>query len=480
MKKNLLIVFVLMAVCVTGVTALQLYFSYQTYQTESKVFERNINEALNEAVDTAFEKHRLNVIRQFKGWLADTTIIDISCKWNAGQKVTVFTISEVEAPRADRTTISLSIEQFPQKLEYITPQAKAVLIEQMADMVNADLKKGSIYFYTQKLGARLDKAYDKTPITVNDITPLYKASLQKRNIREAFTFNQNDKDNYTFNTKKVNFAIRRPYKETWLYASFNNTGLYLLGQLKWVLFGALLLVIITIICFWYTVRVLLSQQKLNALKDDFISNMTHEIHTPLTSITVTAQALKQFSHDPEAQQSYLDIIVYQSNKLAGLTDEILTSARLAKIDMGLNDTIAVDNLINEIVKSTSGVGIHFSPCAQNTVVRGNKSHLLRAIGNLVDNAIKHGNAFSKIDISCLVSDKSINIAVADNGPGIPDEYKHKVFEQFFRIPLGNVHNVKGYGLGLSYVKKVAEAHGGTVSITDNVPNGSIFTITLPL
>jgi len=479
MKKNLLIVFVLMAVCVTGVTALQLYFSWQTYQTEAKVFERNINEALNEAVDKAFEKHRLNVIRQFKGWLADTTIIDISCKWNAEQKVTVFTISEVEAPRTDRTTISLSIEQFPQKLEHITPQAKAVLIRHMADMVNADLKKGSIYFYTQRIGARLDKAYDKTPLTVNDITPLYKASLQKRNMREDFTFNTSSNDNYVINTKKVNIAIRRPYKETWLYASFTNTGLYLLGQLKWILLGALLLVIITIICFWYTVRVLLSQQKLNALKDDFISNMTHEIHTPLTSITVTAQALKQFSHDPEVQQSYLDIILYQSNKLAGLTNEILTSARLATMGVGLNDLIDINTLIDEILKSTS-TEIDFTPCAENSFVKGNKTHLLRAVGNLVDNAIKHGDVFPKIDISCSVSEKSINIAVADNGPGIQDEYKQKVFDQFFRIPSGNVHNVKGYGLGLSYVKKIAEAHGGKVLVTDNIPSGSVFTITLPI
>jgi len=468
-----------MAVCVTSVTALQLYFSWKTYQTEAKVFERNINEALDEAVNTAFEKHRLNVVNQLKGWLADTTIIEISCKWNAEQKVTVFTISEVEAPRADRTTISLSIEQFPQKLERITPQAKAVLIKHMADMVNADLKKGSIYFYTQRIGARLDKAYDKTPITLNDIIPLYKASLHKRNIREDFTFNTSGNDSYTFNTKKVNIAIRRPYKEMWLYASFANTGLYLISRLKWVLLGAFLLVVITIICFWYTVKVLLSQQKLNALKDDFISNMTHEIHTPLTSITVTAQALKQFSHDPETQQSYLDIILYQSSKLAGLTDEILTSARLAKMEIGLNDLIDIDTLIDEVIKSTS-TDIDFTPCAENSFVKGNRNHLLRAVGNLVDNAIKHGSAFPKIDISCSVSDKSINIAVADNGPGIPDEYRHKVFEQFFRIPSGNVHNVKGYGLGLSYIKKVIEAHGGIVSVTDNVPNGSIFTITLPL
>lgn len=480
MKKNLLIVFVLMAICVTGVTALQLYFSYQTYQTEAKVFERTINEALNEAVDDAFEKHRLNVVRQLKGWLADTTIIDISCKWNAEQKATVFTITELEAPLSDRTTITFSTDKITQRLDHITPKAKEMLIEQMATMVDADLKKGYIYFYTQRIGARLDKAYDKTPIALKDVNLLYKSALQKRNIREAFAFNAKNKDSYAFTTQKVNIAIRRPYKEKWLYASFANTGLYLLGQLKWVLLGALSLTIITIICYWYTVKVLLSQQKLNALKDDFISNMTHEIHTPLTSITVTAQALKQFSHDAEAQQSYLDIILYQSNKLAGLTDEILTGARLQKLEMRLDDVIDMNCLIYELVKSTREAEINFSACVKNTSVKGNKNHMVRALQNLIDNAVKHGNAFPQVNISCSASDNHLNIAVADNGPGIPDEYKQKVFDQFFRIPSGNVHNVKGYGLGLSYVKKVVGAHGGTVAMTDNMPNGSIFTITLPL
>ncbi|WP_131450702.1 sensor histidine kinase [Flavobacterium subsaxonicum] len=483
MKKNLLIVFVLMAVCVTGVTALQLYFSYRTYQTEAKVFERNINEALDEAVDTAFEKHRLNVIRQLKGWLADTTIIDISCKWNAEQKLTVFTIKEVEAPVTDRTTISLSIEQFPQKLEHITPQAKAVLINQMADMVNADLKKGSIYFYTQRLGARLDKAYDKTPIGIADLEPLYKAALQKRNISEPFAFNTKSKNKYVFYTKKVNIAIRRPYKEKWLHASFTNTGMYLLSQLKWVLLGALLLVIVTVVCFWYTVRVLLSQQKLNAIKDDFISNMTHEINTPLTSITITAQALKQFGHDADAQDSYLDIILYQSNKLSALADEILTGARLDKTGIVLSDTIDVNTFLEGIVQCIPSVNakVKYIPLTKNIIIKGNKTHLERAISNLVDNAIKYntGNNATVV-IECHVVKNQLTIAVTDNGPGIRDAFKEKVFEQFYRIPSGNIHNVKGYGLGLSYVRKVVVAHRGTVTIKDVQPNGSSFLITLPL
>jgi len=483
MKRNLLIVFVLMAICVTAITGLQLYFSYQTYATEAKVFDRNINEALTEAVDDAFEIHRRDVVRHFKGWLSDTTIVNISCAWNAKQKVTVFTIKEVEPPFTDKTTISLSLEQFPEKLEHITPRAKAVLIKHMEDVVYNDLKSGSVYFYTQKLGERLIKAYDKKSINLNSLERSYKTELQKRNIKELFKFNSGLKGSDVFKTKKVNIAIRRPYKQQWLYASFTNTNAYLLKQLKWVLLGSLLLLFITLVCFWYTVRVLLSQQKLNKIKDDFISNMTHEIHTPLASISITAEALKKFSHDKQSQESYLDIILHQSQKLSVLTDEILTGAKLEKEGIALSDTININNLLEEVIKGTpaNNVLVKLVPLAESTNIKGNNNHLSRAIINLLDNAIKYTISQNpEVVISCAVTNKQVIISITDNGPGIPDAYKQKVFEQFYRIPNGNVHNVKGYGLGLSYVQKVVLAHKGSIMVKDAAPAGSSFIITLPL
>jgi len=482
MKKNLLIVFVLMAVCVSAIIGLQLYFSYQTYETEAKVFVRNVNQVLNEAVENAFESHRRDVVKQFKGWLADTTIVDISCAWNTKQKVTVFTIKEVEPPFTDKAKISLSLEQFPEKLAHITPYAKAVLITHMEDVVDNDLKSGSVYFYTQKLGERLEKAYDKKSISLMSLQQSYKAALLKRNIRQPFSFNRVTKGADVFNTKKVNIAIRRPYKQKWLYASFTNTNAYLLKQLKWVLLGSLLLIIITLTCFWYTVKVLLSQQKLNALKDDFISNMTHEINTPLTSITITAQALKQFSHDPVAQQSYLDIILHQTEKLTSLTDEILTGAKMEYAGITLNDMVDINPLIANVVSDyTKYNAIKFEPHVKDVYIKGNEVHLTRALNNIIDNAIKYStDAAPEVLINSVVSGKSIIISVADNGPGIQYEFKQKVFEQFYRVPTGNTHNVKGYGMGLSYVQKVVKAHNGTIAIKDNVPTGIIFVITLPL
>lgn len=483
MKKNLLIVFVLMAVCVSAIIGLQLYFSYQTYETEAKVFDRNVNEVLNEAVENAFESHRRDVVKQFKGWLADTTIVNISCAWNAKQNVTVFTIKEVEPPFTDKATISLSLEQFPEKLAHITPHAKAVLIKHMEDVVYNDLKSGSVYFYTQKLGERLAKAYDKKLISLMSLQQSYIEALLKRNITQPFSFNRVTKGADVFNTKKVNIAIRRPYKQKWLYASFTNTNAYLLKQLKWVLLGSLLLIIITLTCFWYTVKVLLSQQKLNALKDDFISNMTHEINTPLTSITITAQALKQFSHDPVAQQSYLDIILHQTEKLTALTDEILTGAKMEYAGITLNDMVDINTLIaNAVNDYTKGNAIvKFEPLFKDVNIKGNAAHLARALNNIIDNAIKYStDAAPEVLIKIVVSGKSIIISVADNGLGITDEFKQKVFEQFYRVPAGNTHNIKGYGMGLSYVQKVVKAHNGTIAIKDNVPTGSIFVITLPL
>lgn len=481
MKRKILFAFILMSFCVGGIAALQLYYSYATYQEESREFERNSNEALNEAVDSSFSIHHKMVLEKLKAWLYDPSFVKITAKWNPVAEQTAFTIEEVEPSPKGQSQINMSIGDFKEKVDSITPKAKKRLIDQMVGQVDSELKKGYVWFYTQKIGDSLSKAFYNTPLDLKIVKKQYQASLKEKGILLPFVFNKKQ-DATSYQTKEVNIALTRPHKKEMLYASFVNKDLFLLQQLKWILIGSVVLILITLSCFWYTLRLLLTQHKINEIKNDFINNMTHEINTPLTSIAITAEALKKFSHDKQAQEGYIDIILYQSNKLISLTDEILNSAKLEKSEIELQDTIEITMFLEELVKEMEAkVQLSVSFPENKIFLRGNKNHLARAISNLVDNALKYNiSEIPTVTINASAENKMLTITIADNGPGIADEHKEKIFSQFYRVPSGNIHNVKGYGLGLSYVKKVVQAHKGSISVKDNTPEGSLFILKLPL
>jgi signal transduction histidine kinase len=478
MKRSIVWVFILMSVCVAGITALQLYYSYKSYAVESAAFERNSNEALNQAVDSTFQDRHNAVLKKLRGWLNDTAFVTISCKWNHAQKVTVFKIKQVVPSPEGQNEISMSLDYFTERADSLTPKARELFLNHMVDYVGTELKKGYVWFYTQKLGDSLNKAAYSDPLDRHQIRKRYRQMLGKKGIDLPFLFNLKKHPENSISTKKVNIAVGRPKKEEWIEATFIDTNVFLLKQMRRLLAGSVGLFAILLVCFWYTIKTLLSQQKLSALKDDFISNMTHEIHTPLTSITVTAQALRQFSLSPVEQENYLDIILYQTDKLNILADEILSGARL-----GNGNEVRETVLANKFLEATvctlgeNKSRIDFAPCPDITISIY-KSYLSRAIINLFDNALKYSDG--QVLLLCKPQKNGFQISVADNGPGIASQFRTKVFDKFYRIPTGNTHNIKGYGLGLAYVKKVAEMHGGNITIADNVSGGTIFTLTVPL
>lgn len=480
MKKNILFAFVLMLVCVIGVAGLQLYFTFTSYKVESAAFERNTNEALKEAVDSAFAERHDEVLRKLKGWLNDTTFVTISCRWDALHKTTVFTIKQVVPTPGEQNDISMSMDHFTERLDSITPYGKQVFVNYMVNYVSEQLKEGSGWYYTYKLGNRINKAAWEHPLTTSEISGLYKKALLKRNINLPFTFNNDSINANVYKTQKINISLKKPQYGVWVNAYFADTNMYVWQQLKWTTMGSVVLVIITLGSFLYMVRLLLSQQKLSELKDDFISNMTHEVQSPLSSVMITAEALKGFDMNKPKRDSYLDIILHQSKKLSALADEILAGAQLEKKGIAINETIVLNDLLAGLVAAYKEKVVIVFTIDEVLQFKGNAVHFTRALTNIIDNAVKYNeDENATVFISAAIKNQGIAIEIADNGTGIPDAYKEKIFDQFFRIPTGNVHNVKGYGLGLSYVKKVIEAHKGTIAVKNNQPKGSAFIIRLP-
>lgn len=486
MQKKIVFVLIMMSSCVLGITGLQLYWNYKNYQTVVANFKKDANNALDVAVDKEMLLRKEQLLLTIKKWMNDTSIIRITCDTLNKEHETAFTMEDVvpyyAGEKADKITMGIS--SYKEKVGKITAQAKTRFIDHFAEIIRSDLKQSTVHYYTQGLGHRIEKAFAASKIDKTNFTRIYKEELAKRQILTSFKLNlDSTKHKNVFFTHKTNTAFRRPYVNASVWAGLENPSQYYLREMKWLIISSFSLIAITLFCFYYTIKTLFNQYKLLAIKNQFISNMTHEINTPLSSIQVTAEALQKFNLDEETSQKYLEIILYQTKKLNELSDEILNNAKLETLTFAMDDIVDVNQMILGIIQTTEftkKAEIKYQPSIENLKIKGNKAHLSRSITNLIENAIKYNLSENPtVEIKLFKNNKQITCNIIDNGIGIAAEFKQKIFEQFYRIPTGNIHNVKGYGLGLSYVKKVVAQHQGHINVSDNLPNGSIFSINLP-
>ncbi len=318
-----------MTCCVLGITGLQLYWNYQNYQTTVRNYKIEANNALDIAVDKEKLLRQEELVSKVRHWLADTSFINIECNTNNREGNTAFTIQDVHPRFLEDTSrkvkiYEIGINKFKQKLKKITPEAKIIFIDHFTkDIVKNHIVNGEIYYYTQGLGDSISKAFDESKLNMSKLYSLYKKELQKKDIYSSFQLNPKKIiARSDFSTRKVNTVLRNEYGQQQVWASLENPNKYYLREMKWLIVTSLLLIGITLFCFYYTIKTLFNQHKLVALKDQFISNMTHELHTPLASIKITAEALQKFTTDAATRENYLNIILYQTKKLTELTKDL--------------------------------------------------------------------------------------------------------------------------------------------------------------
>jgi signal transduction histidine kinase len=482
MQKKIIPVLIMMSCCVLGITALQLYWNYKNYQSAVANFKKDANNALDVAVDREMMQRRLRLVAEVKQWMNDPSIVEITCDTNNKEHTTAFTIKDVVPyyPDEKADQVTMGITAFKKKVGKITTEAKTVFINHFAEIVMADLKEATVHYYTQGIGHRLEKTFSESRIDLANFTKLYREELAKRKISASFKINVMPSGN-GFLTHKANTAFRRPYVNSMVFASLENPNSYYLREMKWLIISSVLLIGITLSCFYYTLKTLFSQHQLVALKNQFISNMTHEINTPLASIQVTAEALQKFKPDESTTTKYLDIILYQTQKLNELSSEILENAKLDTFNSSMEEQVDLKQLVADVIADLNCVcKVQVDFDEGDLIVRGNNAQLYRSIKNLLENAEKYNTDIApEIGITISKINSGISLNVTDNGPGIPDAYKSRIFDPFYRIPTGNIHDVKGYGLGLNYVKKAISQHKGSISVGVNKPSGAVFSIILP-
>ncbi len=251
-----------------------------------------------------------------------------------------------------------------------------------------------------------------------------------------------------------------------------------------ILFSAVLtLTIISAFTFMY--KNIRSQQKLMAQKSDFISNITHELKTPVATVSVAIEALQNFdvSANPEKSKEYLNIAQHELSRLSDITDNILKTTLLEEGAIDIQKQVVdLASIVDKTISSLSlliekgNASVTFEKSNDDFHLPGNMLHLSNVVSNLIENAIKYSKQHPVVIIKLKKEGNSILLSVKDEGPGIAKEYHQKVFEKFFRIPTGNIHNIKGYGLGLSYVSSVVKAHHAQIELISEVDKGCEFLI----
>jgi signal transduction histidine kinase len=263
---------------------------------------------------------------------------------------------------------------------------------------------------------------------------------------------------------------------------------YILKSISPQILFSLLLTVITIGAYVVLYKSLRSQQRLMELKNDFINNVTHELKTPVATVSVALEALKNFHalNDPTRTKEYLDIAQNELNRLTLMTDKILKASSFENSSIVIQkESVDLEKTADEILESMKLVfekhqaHISFAKEGADFILEGSQTHLTNVIYNLLDNALKYSPGNAQVTITLKDQGDSLCFIIQDSGIGVPSEYKKKIFEKFFRVPTGDIHNIKGYGLGLSYVAGVVRAHKGNIDVESEPGKGSTFTIQLP-
>ncbi len=328
--------------------------------------------------------------------------------------------------------------------------------------LNEELKKHQIYtdfefaIFNQTTG-RLEQA---TYITSRE---------EEKSSDYSFTEKQNGNAPYF----AVHFPDRTPYFHSRLSI--------------WYLFTGLL--VLVVVFFGYTLSVIIRQRQLSEIQKNFINNLTHELKTPISSIALSASVInkKSILKTPERLFEYARIIEEQNNRLSKNVENVLNLASLEKNRIRLNnEKIELNNFMEKNIAyfKQSDFGkeatIEFKKNKSPLMLNADKFHFSNLVLNILENGVKYCDKKPKIVVELKNLNHKIVVRFTDNGIGISKKHRKKIFKRFYRVPTGNVHNVKGFGLGLDYVRKIVNAHRWKIKVDNNPSGGSIFTLFIPM
>lgn len=423
MKRNVITgIIIIMTVALIGLLGVQLYWIRSASSVKESSFRRSVNEAMAKVVYKVerLEKRRAAEINPFPGMLSFNKHLDYSL---------FITPLEMDS----LISLELNIRGVDTRFQFgiYKPEYDLFIMEKSSE-------------------------YRKQLIQIGYAYPLFSSDM--------------------FTTPEY-LLIYFPYERQ-----------FLLTELWGMLLISIVLIVVIVYTFSYTITVLIRQKKVSDMKSDFINNMTHEFKTPISTISLACEALgdKDLPRSESFYDTYIEMIREENNRLAILSERILQAAVLEKGEMKMQlEQVDLHSIIRDVIKSIriqveiKDGEIRTNLLAKPSQLQGDKVHLTNLVYNLLDNATKYTPRKPEITITTENSNQGITLSIQDNGTGISKSEQKKIFDKLYRIPTGNIHNVRGFGLGLSYVKAIVGEHRGRITVESEINKGTRFRIYLP-
>ena len=422
--------------------------------------------------DTIIDQSGIQIIAEFKAFGGTSTF-----SFEAGQ----ITDNQLLKLRKEEEKEIKRMQDQLQKLSNKTEMAFSVLENSMV-RGRSPLSR----FNPEQLDSLLKNELQNKGIDI----PYYHAVISPEKERFVYLKNPDKKEMLANSEMRSSLFPNDIFGDTsMLVVDFPGKEQYLLRKIWMTMASSGILVVIIMFCFGYAVHIIVKQKKLSEMKNDFINNMTHELKTPIATISLATEALSdpEIGETPGLRTRYLKAIGDENHRLGDQVEKVLQMAALDKRDLNLkyeelNLSTILDNVVDnsQLQIESKGGQIKLINEENELPVLGDRAHLTNVFFNLVDNANKYSPEEPFITIRTSISSGEISIAVQDRGIGMSKEAQRHIFEKFYRVHTGNIHDVKGFGLGLTYVKSIVEAHEGTISVSSEVGRGSKFVVTLPL
>lgn len=536
-KKIIILIIILISFALIGLVGVQLYWIKNAIAVKEANFDRSVNEALTNVVYKLEKlemvnriKNRINTgspnitlyatidsinnmfTKEMESMANDFNIQKASYINYTSKKVTIEyteTIPGKGIKHIDSSVVAVSNKDSIKKNEvrpvsvpeYYFPSNH---FDSISDKIDKFLKKSFLvsdifeemfnYKYKQSIKDRTDPAkldsLIKAELTNKGIYTEYEYGIFSP-VKNQMVIEKTGKYHNELIEKSLAFNIfpsdlfRAP---EYLLIYFPKKETYLFTQTWLMLFIAAILIFFIVLSFVYTIRTIIKQKKFSEMKNDFINNMTHEFKTPISTISLACQALTDddIAKSEMLYKNYLLVIGDENRRLGVMAEKILQTAVLEKGQIKLKkEPMDIHFVINEVIKNiklqveTKEGMIVTELNAGSSIINADKVHITNVIYNLVDNANKYTPETPLITLATEGNDSGVYFSVEDNGIGISHANLKKIFDKLYRVPSGNIHNVKGFGIGLSYVKTIVEMHNGNVDVESELKKGSKFTIYLP-
>lgn len=463
-----------------GIFLLQVYFGFQVYQKHTTALEREAHRALTEAILTADEDRVTRINELFAQDIRNPELVQL--KFDLAEEVPRIFVLE---PKTGDIHLSIQLGDLADSI-----LAVAQMEEEIIRRNRIFLEEATVMYWTDNVGERLGQYLDSIQISKDYLQREIALELDTLNISSDFELLLSNDDD-ALASAATSTSMISPRKVAAKFDGYTSAAIVLTDLTGEVLkrtgFVFLMMLIVLLLIagsFLVLLRLIRRQKKLAQLKDDFIDNVTHELLTPITTLKLALESLR--NNDSTSKSSkYLKMSEQQTQRIAEVVDHILQVSFVDEQHPGLQmEEVNLNNLLQEVLEyhqTTVSKPLNTTvSLGEDRIITSDEKHLQNVFHNLIGNAIKYAPE-SGVSLNINISETSnqLQVAITDNGPGIPDAEKEQIFDKFHRVTNQATHEVRGLGIGLYYARGVLRQLGGDLQLTESTSKGSTFTVIFP-